>query len=78
MDCIEKTGRQSSYKDMTLYTILCPCMMCSETFIQFIIPRSVIDENKNFKCDAEFLKKKIVWYEIKTYLNKKKEYVMKK
>ncbi len=59
MDCIEKTGIQSNYKDMTLYTILSPCMMYSEAFIQLIIPRSVIGENKNFKCDAEFLKKNL-------------------
>ena len=57
IDCIEKAGRQTSYKDMTLYTTLSPCMMCSGTIIQFKIPQIVIGENKNFKGNIEFLKK---------------------
>ena len=55
MDCIEKAGRQTSYKGMTLYTTLSPCMMCSGTIIQFKIPRLVIGENKNFEGNIEFL-----------------------
>ena len=57
MDCLENAGRQTSYKDMTLYTTLSPCMMCSGAIIQFKIPRVVIGENKNFEGDIEFLKK---------------------
>ena len=57
MDCIGRAGRQTSYKGMTLYTTLSPCMMCSGAIIQFKIPRLVIGENKNFKGNIEFLKK---------------------
>ena len=57
MDCIEKAGRQTSYKGMTLYTTLSPYMMCSGTIIQFKIPRLVIGENKNFDGNIEILKK---------------------
>ena len=42
MDCLRKAGRQKSYRNITLYTSLSPCMMCSGTIIQFGIPRVVI------------------------------------
>ena len=35
MDCLRKAGRQKSYRRMTLYTSLSPCMMCTGTIIQF-------------------------------------------
>lgn len=56
MDCLRKAGRQKSYRDMTLYTSLSPCMMCSGTIIQFKIPRVVINENKNFGGNENFLR----------------------
>lgn len=56
MDCLRKAGRQSSYKNMTLYTSLSPCMMCSGTIIQFGIERVVVGENKNFGGNEEFLR----------------------
>jgi len=55
MDCLRKAGRQKSYKGMTLYTSLSPCMMCSGTIIQFGIERVVIGENVNFGGNEEFL-----------------------
>jgi len=48
MDCLRKAGRQKSYRSMTLYTSLSPCMMCTGTIIQFGIPRVVIGENTTF------------------------------
>ena len=48
MDCLRKAGRQRSYRRMTLYTSLSPCMMCTGTIIQFGIPRVVVGENRNF------------------------------
>ena len=48
MDALRKAGRQKSYRKMTLYTSLSPCMMCTGTIIQFGIPRLVIGENRNF------------------------------
>ena len=49
MDCIRRAGRQRSYRAMTLYTSLSPCMMCTGTIIQFGISRVVVAESKNFK-----------------------------
>jgi cytosine deaminase len=56
MDCLRKAGRQRSYRRMTLYTSLSPCMMCAGTIVQFGIPRVVIGENVNFGGNEEFLR----------------------
>ena len=56
MDCLRKAGRQRSYRGMTLYTSLSPCMMCSGTIVQFKIPRVIINDTKNFGGNEEFLR----------------------
>ncbi|MFT5657265.1 MAG: creatinine deaminase [Gammaproteobacteria bacterium] len=56
MDCLRKGGRQKSYRGMTLYTSLSPCMMCSGTIVQFGIQRVVVGENKNFGGNEDFLR----------------------
>ena len=56
MDCLRKAGRQKSYRDMTLYTSLSPCMMCTGTIIQFGIPRVVIGENVTFGGNEQLLR----------------------
>jgi len=56
MDCLRKAGRQKSYRGMTLYTSLSPCMMCSGTIVQFGIKRVVVGENKNFGGNEDFLR----------------------
>ncbi|MEJ2409703.1 MAG: nucleoside deaminase [Novosphingobium sp.] len=56
MDCLQNAGRQTSYRDCTLYTSLSPCMMCSGTIVQFKIPRVVIGENRNFGGNEQFLR----------------------
>ncbi|MEM7301800.1 MAG: nucleoside deaminase [Pseudomonadota bacterium] len=58
MDCLRKAGRQKSYKSMTLYTSLSPCMMCSGTIVQFEIPRVVVGENVNFGGNEDFLRER--------------------
>jgi len=58
MDCLRKAGRQRSYKGMTLYTSLSPCMMCSGTIIQFGIERVVVGENVNFGGNEDFLRER--------------------
>ena len=58
MDCIRKAGRQKSYKTMTLYTSLSPCMMCTGTILQFGIPRVVIGENKTFGGNEDLLRER--------------------
>ncbi len=55
MDALRKAGRQTTYRDTTLYTSLSPCMMCSGTIVQFKIPRVVIGENQNFGGNEAFL-----------------------
>lgn len=56
MDCLRNAGRQKSYKGMTLYTSLSPCMMCSGTIVQFGIERVVVGENQNFGGNEDFLR----------------------
>ncbi len=60
MDCLRKAGRQKSYRGMTLYTSLSPCMMCSGTIVQFGITRVVVGENKNFGGNEDFLRERDV------------------
>jgi cytosine deaminase len=56
MDCLRKAGRQKTYRDMTLYTSLSPCMMCSGTIVQFKIQRVVVNDTRNFGGNEEFLR----------------------
>ena len=56
MDCFRKAGRRSRYDDITLYTTLSPCMMCSGTILQFGVKRVVVGENQNFPGNIEFLR----------------------
>ncbi len=56
MDCIRAAGRQRSYRQMTIYTTLSPCMMCAGTIVQFGIPRVVIGENETFGGNEDFLR----------------------
>lgn len=56
MDALRKAGRQKSYKHMTIYTSLSPCMMCSGTIVQFGIPRVVIADATNFGGNEAFLR----------------------
>ena len=58
MDALRKAGRQKSYRKMTLYTSLSPCMMCTGTIIQFGIPRVVVGENRNFGGNEAFLRER--------------------
>ena len=58
MDCLRRAGRQKSYRNMTLYTSLSPCMMCSGTIVQFSIPRVVIGENQTFGGNEAFLRER--------------------
>ena len=58
MDCLRNAGRQKSYRSMSLYTSLSPCMMCTGTIIQFGIPRLVIGENVTFGGNENFLRER--------------------
>ena len=56
MDCLRKAGRQTTYRDTTLYTSLSPCMMCAGTIVQFKIPRVVVNDTQNFGGNEAFLR----------------------
>lgn len=56
MDALRKAGRQSTYRDTTLYTSLSPCMMCAGTIVQFKIPRVLINDTQNFGGNEAFLR----------------------
>ncbi len=57
MDCLRRAGRQKSYRRMTLYTSLSPCMMCSGAILQFGIPRVVVGEAVNFPGNPDLLRR---------------------
>lgn len=56
MDAIQRAGRQTTYRDTTIYTTLSPCMMCTGTIVQFGIPRVVVGENETFGGNEDFLR----------------------
>jgi cytosine/creatinine deaminase len=56
MDCIRRAGRRARYSDVTIYTTLSPCMMCSGTILQFGIRRVVVGEDESFPGNVEFLR----------------------
>ena len=53
--CLRNAGRQSSYRQMTLYTTLSPCQMCTGAILLFQIPRVVVGEAGTFAGDLNFL-----------------------
>jgi cytosine deaminase len=57
MDALEQTGRQPGafYKDVTLYTTLSPCPMCSGAILLYGIPNVVIGENESFLGEETLL-----------------------
>jgi cytosine deaminase len=55
ISCLRNAGRQPSYQDMTLYTTLSPCQMCSGAILLFQIPRVVVGEATTFAGDLDFL-----------------------
>jgi cytosine/creatinine deaminase len=56
MDCLRAAGRLRSYRDLTLFTTLSPCMMCAGTIVQFKIPRVIVGENRSFPGNEDFLR----------------------
>jgi cytosine deaminase len=56
MACLRNAGRRASYQDMTMYTTLSPCPMCSGAILLFQIPRLVVGEATTFAGDLDFLR----------------------
>ncbi len=65
MDCIRSAGRRRTYRGMTLYTTLSPCLMCSGAIAQFGIARVVIGENETFGGNEDFLRARGVEVEVR-------------
>jgi len=59
-DCMKNVGRLpgSRYKNVTMYTTLSPCMMCSGTIVQFGIPRVCVGEADSFAGNLDFLQQR--------------------
>ncbi|MEO0475136.1 MAG: nucleoside deaminase [Planctomycetota bacterium] len=57
-DCIRNAGRRRDWNELTLYTTLSPCVMCSGTALLLRIPRIVIGENKNFMGEEGLLRER--------------------
>src|SRR5215471_15877251 len=54
--CLRNAGRRRSYADITLYTTLSPCQMCTGAILLFQIPRVVVGEARTFAGDLDFLR----------------------
>ena len=57
MDAIENAGRlfYEDYQNLTLYTTLSPCPMCSGAIVLYNIPNVVIGDNISLKGAENFL-----------------------
>lgn len=55
IDCLRAAGRQSTYKDTTLYSTLMPCHLCAGAVVQFGIPRVIVGEADTFAGAEDFL-----------------------
>lgn len=49
-------GRREDYAQVTLFTALSPCLMCSGTIVLSRMPRAIIAENQNFVGNEDVLR----------------------
>lgn len=82
MDAIESVGRQSAsfYEDVTIYTTLSPCSMCTGAILLYKIPRVVIGENKTFLGDEDLLERRGIKIEVlnnETCLRLMRDFILK-
>lgn len=58
MDALENLGRQPGhfYQDVTLYTTLSPCSMCTGAILLYKIPKVIIGENRTFQGEEDLLR----------------------
>lgn len=58
MSALETLGRQPAkfYQDVTLYTTLSPCSMCTGAILLYKIPHVVIGEHRTFMGEEAWLK----------------------
>lgn len=55
-DAFRRTGRQRSYRDVTMVTTLAPCWYCSGLIYQFGFKRVIVGENRNYCGGLEWLR----------------------
>ncbi len=54
-DCLRNAGMLDTFGDLTLYTTLSPCMMCTGAMLFLGIPRIVIGDRQTYPGDVDFL-----------------------
>ena len=66
MDALENIGRQpaSFYQNITLYTTLSPCSMCTGAILLYKIPHVIIGENRTFMGEEELLRSRGIKVEV--------------
>lgn len=52
IDCLRNAGRLHTYDDLTLFTTLAPCYLCSGAVVLFGIPRVVIGEQQSYDASG--------------------------
>ena len=80
MDCVENAGRLNGkeYQNITLYTTLSPCEMCSGMILLYKISKVVIGENKTLKGPEDYLIKngvELINLDLKECKNMMEEYI---
>lgn len=55
MDCIRRAGRRNDQAELSLYTTMSPCIMCTGTILQFGIGRVVIGDNRSSPGEMQLL-----------------------
>jgi cytosine deaminase len=55
-DAFRNTGRQRSYKKLTMVTTLAPCWYCSGLVRQFNFARVIIGESRTFQGGIDWLR----------------------
>ena len=56
--CIRNAGLRRDWDQLTLFTTLSPCIMCTGAVLLYRIPRVVIGENQNFLGEEELLRER--------------------
>ncbi len=64
MSALRAAGRRRDYHELTLYTTLAPCDMCTGAILLFGIPRVVVGEEQTFPGNLDYLRQRGVEVEV--------------
>ncbi|SCC51813.1 nucleoside deaminase [Arthrobacter sp. NIO-1057] len=64
ISALRAAGRRTDYQELTLYTTLAPCALCSGAIVQFKIPRVVIGEASSFPGEIDWLRSRGVQVQV--------------